>query len=146
MATVRDVVVIGAGLAGMAAAHALKGRDVIVYEADERAGGRVFSQKRQPYWMSVGAHILGGPDTAMGRLATEFGLTLAPIPGDLFAMWTNGKLVRGGKPELAPFRLPLTLAGRMSLVRAGLRLRRAALKAAASMPDVIHGDRVFSGD
>ena len=142
----REIVVVGGGLAGMAAAHALKGRDVVVYEADERAGGRVFSQKRQPYWMSVGAHILGGPDSPMGRLATEFGLTLAPIPGDLFAMWTNGKLVRGGKPELAPFRLPLTLAGRISLARAGLRLRRAALKAASSMPDVIHGDRVFSGD
>lgn len=146
MAATREVVVVGAGLAGLAAAHALKGRDVVIYEADDRAGGRVFSQKRQPYWMSVGAHILGGPDSPMGRLATEFGLTLAPIPGDLFAMWTNGKLVRGGKPELAPFRLPLTLAGRISLARAGLRLRRAALKAASSMPDVIHGDRVFTGD
>ncbi len=146
MAATREVVVVGAGLAGLAAAHALKGRDVVVYEADERAGGRVFSQKRQPYWMSVGAHILGGPGTPMGRLATEFGLTLAPIPGDLFAMWTNGKLVRGGKPELAPFRLPLPFMARVSLVQAGLRLRRAALRAATAAPDVIHGDRQFDGD
>ena len=142
----REIVVIGGGLAGLAATDALKDRDVVLLEADERIGGRVFSQRRQPYWLSVGAHILGGPDSPMGKLAQEFGLTLAPIPGDTMAMFTGDRLVRGGKPELAPFRLALPPRARLSLVRTGLRLRRAALRAAAATPDMTHGNREFAGE
>lgn len=141
-----EVIIIGGGIAGLAAAHALRERDIVVYEADDRTGGRVFSQRRQPYWMSVGAHILGGADTAMGRLATDLGLTLVPIQGDMTAIWTNEKLVRGGRPELYPFRLALPFAARLSLIRTGLRFKRAVDRAIAATPDAIHGNREFDGD
>lgn len=141
-----EVVIVGGGVAGLAAAHALRDRDIVLYEADERTGGRVFSQRRQPYWMSVGAHILGGRDTPMGQLATGFGLTLAPIQGDMAAIWTEGKLVRGGRPELYPFRLALPFGARLSLVRTGVRFKRAVARAVAATPDAIHGNREFDGD
>src|SRR3954454_24007638 len=38
---VRDVIVVGAGMAGIAAAHALSGFDVQLLERDTRPGGRV---------------------------------------------------------------------------------------------------------
>lgn len=47
------------------------------------------------------------------------------IPGDAMSVWLNGKLASGGRPETYPLRLPLSLRGRISLVRAGLKIRRA---------------------
>lgn len=142
----REIVVVGGGIGGLAAAYALRDRDVVLLEADQRVGGRVYSQRRQPYWMSVGAHILGSRESPMGRLAAEFGLEFAPIQGDLAAIWSRGKLVRGGKPETYPFTLGLPLAARLSLIRPGLRFKRAAVRAARATPDAIHGDREFDGD
>ncbi|CAN5132701.1 hypothetical protein BH09ACT13_BH09ACT13_12300 [soil metagenome] len=40
---VRDVVVVGAGIAGLAAAWSLRDRDVLVLEAEDRVGGRMKS-------------------------------------------------------------------------------------------------------
>ncbi|MEM6579487.1 MAG: FAD-dependent oxidoreductase [Pseudomonadota bacterium] len=47
MTTDSDIIVVGAGLSGLSLAHALlaEGRDVIVLEARDRAGGRVLSEK-----------------------------------------------------------------------------------------------------
>ena len=141
-----EIVVVGGGIGGLAAAYALRDRDVVLFEADQRTGGRVWSQRRQPYWMSVGAHILGGAQSPMGRLAEEFGLELAPIQGDLAAIWSRGKLTRGGRPDLYPFTLGLPLSARLSIIGAGLRFKAAAKRAARATPDAIHGDRAFDGD
>ncbi len=144
----RDVVVVGGGIAGLAAAHALAGRDVVVFESDSRAGGRIWSERRQPYWMSVGAHIVGDASSPspMARLAEELGLELAPLHGDMAALWSNGRLTRAGKPELLPFRLGLPLAGRASLAVAGLNVRRIYKRALAASPEAFHGAREFDGD
>ena len=54
------------------------------------------------------------------------------VPGDAMAVWLNEKLASGGRPETYPLRLPLSLRGRLSLVRAGLKIRRA-------VPDYLTG-------
>lgn len=48
------VVVVGAGLAGMAAARefAKAGLDVLILEANHRAGGRCFTMVRQEYYFT----------------------------------------------------------------------------------------------
>jgi oxygen-dependent protoporphyrinogen oxidase len=122
---VRDAVVVGAGIGGLAAAWDLRDRDVLVLEAGDRVGGRVRSEARGPYWLNVGAHVFSGPGSATWRVAEEVGVELAPVPGHLVAVELNGKILAGGRPELYPFRLPLTLRERWALIRAGARLRLA---------------------
>ncbi|MFY0570239.1 flavin monoamine oxidase family protein [Archangium lansingense] len=79
------IIVLGAGLAGLAAAHelVLAGRDVLVLEARPRVGGRVLTL-RQPfldgqYAEAGGMYILGGHSTVLGY-AKRFGLELTPLP------------------------------------------------------------------
>lgn len=141
--TVRDAVVVGAGIAGLAAAWDLRDRDVLVLEAADRLGGRVRSEPRDPYWLNLGAHVFSGPGSATWRLAEEAGVSLAKVPGHLVALELNGKLLVGGRPELYPFRLPLTLRERVSLTKAGLRLKRAVRtyeRLAKPRPGESHGE------
>ena len=120
-----EIAIVGAGIAGLAAAWSLRDRDLIVLESADRVGGRIYSLPRPPYWLNLAAHVFPPPSTALGRLITEVGLETAVIPGDAMAVWLNGKLASGGRPETYPLRLPLSLRGRISLSRAGLKIRRA---------------------
>jgi oxygen-dependent protoporphyrinogen oxidase len=120
-----EIAIVGAGIAGLAAAWALRDRDLIVLESADRVGGRILSLPRPPYWLNLAAHVFPPPSTALGRLVTEVGLETTLIPGDSMAVWMNGELASGGRPETYPLRLPLSLRGRISLVRAGLKIRRA---------------------
>ena len=96
---VRDAVVVGAGIAGLAAAWDLRDRDVLVLEAADRLGGRVHSEPRGPYWLNLGAHVFSGPGSATWRLAEEVGVELRKVPGQLVAVELNGRIVAGGRPS-----------------------------------------------
>jgi protoporphyrinogen/coproporphyrinogen III oxidase len=128
---VADVVVVGGGLAGLAAAWHLRDLDVVVLEAEERVGGRIRSEPRDDRWLNVGAHVFAGPGTASGRLIDETGVAAVPVPGHLAAVALRGRVVAGGMVETYPLRLPLSLRSRASLIRAGARLRVAVRRYAA---------------
>jgi oxygen-dependent protoporphyrinogen oxidase len=120
-----DVVVVGAGIAGLSAAWEIRDRDVVVLEAADRVGGRIRSEPRDDYWLNFGAHVFSGPDSAIGRLIASTGVEARPVPGRLTALALNGRIVASGVVESYPLRLPLTAATRASFVTAGLKLRRA---------------------
>ena len=124
-------VVVGGGIAGLAAAWELRDRDVLVLEASDRLGGRIRSERRGDVWLNFGAHVFGGPGSASDRLLSEAGVTAVSVPGRLAAVSLDGKLVASGGVETFPFRLPLSIGSRLALVRAGLRLRLAVRRYAA---------------
>ncbi len=126
-----DAVVVGAGIAGLAAAWELSDRDILVLEAGDRVGGRLRSEPRGALWLNFGAHVFSAPDSAAGRLIAAAGVRAVPVPGQLAAVALNGRILARGPVESFPFRLPLALGARLALVRAGVKLRLAVRRYAA---------------
>ncbi|WP_329124469.1 flavin monoamine oxidase family protein [Streptomyces sp. NBC_01353] len=98
-----DVIVLGAGLAGLAAARDLAagGADVLVVEARDRVGGRI-EQAALPdgRLVQLGGEVVGRAHTAYIALTAELGLTLVPSyvaePGDLVRATPEG--ISAGDP------------------------------------------------
>ena len=93
----RDVVIIGGGIAGLTAALRLRDHSPLVLEAEDRAGGRIFSQQRGDLALSVGAHMFPPPDSVVGQLVAEFGLEVMPITGSMLNIHYGGKLIRDAR-------------------------------------------------
>ncbi len=75
-----DVVVIGAGLAGLTAARDLVGRgfDVVVLEGRDRVGGRTFSGTLAGVPVDRGASFVGPTQDAVLKLAADLGCQTTP--------------------------------------------------------------------
>jgi protoporphyrinogen/coproporphyrinogen III oxidase len=121
-----EVVIVGGGIAGLSAAWELRDRSIIVFESADRVGGRMRSEPRGRYWLNLGAHLLGGPDSHLARLVDAAGLETRAIPGNRMGLALNGAVVASGAPETYPLRLPVSPAARLSFVKSGLKLRWAA--------------------
>jgi polyamine oxidase len=81
----RRVVVIGAGMSGLAAARELRraGCEVAVLEGRNRLGGRTWTDHRMGLPMDMGAHwIEGTSGNPLTALARELGVRTVPTPGD----------------------------------------------------------------
>jgi monoamine oxidase len=102
-----DVVVVGAGFAGLAAARALldAGKTVKVLEARDRVGGRTLTKKLDcGPWVDLGGQWIGPTQHEITKLVEDLGI-------ETFPMWTRGdnlvvvkgkaKRYRGTIPRLA---------------------------------------------
>lgn len=81
-----DVVVVGAGLAGLRCAVdlAASGADVVVLEARDRVGGRVYSHRFEDgQWCERGAEFVDANHAQVLALAAELGLDLTERDGEL---------------------------------------------------------------
>jgi phytoene dehydrogenase-like protein len=99
-----DVVVVGAGLAGLAAATTLRaaGRNVLVVEASDGVGGRVRTDRVNGFLLDRGFQVLLTAYPELTRQLDVPALRLQPFePGAL--VWRHGK----GHPVVDPFRDPL---------------------------------------
>ncbi|MCU1458420.1 MAG: amine oxidase [Actinomycetia bacterium] len=80
-----DVVVVGAGLAGLSAAQALvaAGRDVVVVEARDRVGGRVVNRELDHgVVVEMGGQWIGPTQNRIARLAADLGVETFPTFND----------------------------------------------------------------
>jgi monoamine oxidase len=79
-----DVLVVGAGIAGLAAAERLAaaGRRVLVLEARDRIGGRIHTAHDPELEVPVelGAEFVHGQPAELMQLILELGLTVVPFP------------------------------------------------------------------
>jgi oxygen-dependent protoporphyrinogen oxidase len=76
------VAVIGGGVAGLTAAYRLKqqGARVVVYEASERCGGVVRTERRDGYLAELGPNSLSSPSPRVRALFGELGLEGSILP------------------------------------------------------------------
>ncbi|WP_028479775.1 FAD-dependent oxidoreductase [Nocardia sp. CNY236] len=134
MSESRDVIVVGAGVAGLTAARALAaaGRDVLVLEARERVGGRTLNVEvpGSDAYVEVGGMWVGPGQDRVLALLNEHGLTTYPTfdQGSRIGEF-DGRIVRyqGRMPRLNP----LVLA---DLALTQLRLDRSARRIPLDAP------------
>jgi len=132
-----DVVVVGGGPAGIAAAFELSAYKVLLLEADNRLGGRLKSYDRGDYWLNVGGHLFPGEGSHIQGMLEKLALRTIPIPGSKFAVVFGGKFYNTSRVETYPLTLPMTVRERLGMIRVGLTMLRAVRnwhKAADSRP------------
>ena len=103
-----DVIVAGAGLAGLSAARDLmnQGTDVIVLEARNRPGGRVEQTTlADGRIVQLGGEVIGPFHRAYVQLAEELGLTIVPsfpqLPGEDTWVLADGRYVGDDFPWMS---------------------------------------------
>ena len=88
-----DVIVVGAGFAGITAARELtkRGANVILLEARDRVGGRVWTQEKDGWWVDVGGQWTGPGQDRIRALGDELGVRSFPTwPEGEHLQYTDG--------------------------------------------------------
>lgn len=97
-----DVIIVGAGVSGLAAAAELtkRGLDVVVLEARDRIGGRIFTQHAKEWQtpLELGPEFIHGLDPALWQLIRDNGLRTLPMDREMVTVQA-GKQV----PDEAPW-------------------------------------------
>ncbi|MCG6122051.1 MAG: FAD-dependent oxidoreductase [Microvirga sp.] len=143
-----DVAIIGGGLAGLAAAWRLRGRNCVVLEAGNRAGGRIHSVISESTPLNLGAHMVGGPESVVGELVAQTSLATRPLPERLFGLQYDGRRHLRGSPSLLPLTMRLSPVERIAFMRLGMTLRLGAWRSTragrAGETGQAHRERLFA--
>ncbi|MEU0845387.1 NAD(P)/FAD-dependent oxidoreductase [Streptomyces sp. NPDC005962] len=118
----KDVVIVGGGIAGLAAGWRLRHWDTLLLESEGRVGGRIRSERRGPYWLNWGGHVYAGGNSSTAWLLRDTGVDSTPVTGSLAGLAMNGKLLLSGRVESYPFRIPMPWSARAGMVKAGAKV------------------------
>lgn len=116
-----EVVVIGAGMAGLMATTALADRDVVVLEASDRPGGRVDTVRKGDYWINMGTQFTEGTGPLIDALHRHH-VSLGTLEGKSVALSLGGKQVDTSNPFSVMFRSSMTWRDRLGLAAVGTRI------------------------
>lgn len=107
-----DVIVVGAGLAGLRCAGELvaAGHDVLVVEADDEVGGRIRTERIDGFQVDRGFQLLNPAYPAVRRWVDADALRLGTFEAGVAAL-TEERLLRLGHPLRAPRLLGPTVRG-----------------------------------
>ncbi|GGI08074.1 flavin monoamine oxidase family protein [Egicoccus halophilus] len=122
-----EVAVVGAGLSGLVAARRLAstGRDVVVFEARDRVGGRISNVEVDGITLEAGAQFVGPGQDRVARLAEELGVDTYPAydRGDpVLEVGGRTAHMRGPLPPLGPLAATEVVLAARWLVRTAQRL------------------------
>ncbi|GAA3725215.1 monoamine oxidase [Spinactinospora alkalitolerans] len=122
-----DVVIVGAGVAGLVAARELgrSGLRVTVLEARDRLGGRVWTDERLGRALEIGGTWMHWVQPHVWAEITRYGLSVTRGPRAQEAYWLAGDEVRKG-----------TLDGFMELIDPGMRRLLAGTMDVIPRPDM----------
>jgi monoamine oxidase len=138
------VAVVGGGIAGLVAAYRLRQaglRDVTVYEANRRTGGRMLSGRNlvgQGSLVELGGSFINTDHTDMLALAREFGLALEDGADGPDALLETTFFIQGSARSLAAIaREAAPLLARLNAIKAGPEAAKEAhdAKSAARLLD-----------
>jgi oxygen-dependent protoporphyrinogen oxidase len=117
----KSIAVLGAGATGLAAAHRLAqcGHRVRLFEATDRVGGSVRTERVDGWLIEGGPNSMLSSDPALGELINEVGLGGERIEANSAAK--NRYIVRRGRPVAAPLSPPSFLG--TPLFSAGAKIR-----------------------
>ncbi len=92
-----DVVVVGAGIAGLTAAYSLAadGYSIRVLEKNQRVGGRTVSGHHQGLSYAKGTEYLGQPSGVLAEIIDELDLQPREIPSPMDAIFRDGQFYYG---------------------------------------------------
>ncbi|MGV9864572.1 flavin monoamine oxidase family protein [Rhodococcus koreensis] len=117
-----EVVVVGAGMAGLTAATTLSQEtDVVVLESTDRVGGRVETVRKGDYWINVGTQFTEGTGTLIDAL-DRHGIEMGSLAGKSVALYLNGGVVDTSNPVALMFRTRMTLMDRIGMAIVGARI------------------------
>ncbi|PXX71667.1 protoporphyrinogen oxidase [Nocardia tenerifensis] len=117
-----DVVVVGAGMAGLTAATTLAPHTgVIVLESADRTGGRVETVRRGDYWVNLGTQFTEGTGTLIDALGRH-GIEMGSLAGKSVALHLNGGTVDTANPFELMFRTRMSMLDRLGMAVVGARI------------------------
>ncbi|MFZ2488914.1 MAG: FAD-dependent oxidoreductase [Anaerolineae bacterium] len=90
-----DVLVIGAGIAGLTAAYQLRQQRLGVLESAAQVGGRTIAGSHGGYTYAKGTEYLGQPEGTLAQIIQELNIGLKEIPSPMDAHFHAGKFYWG---------------------------------------------------
>ncbi len=71
---VYDVIIVGGGVSGLTAAYMLRDQDILLFEKNERLGGRIWTEQIDGVPYNIGTQFLGEEDNSFVRMLDELGI------------------------------------------------------------------------